>query len=54
MKDKIAIITGGTSGIGYSTANRLAKDGAIVYAAARNVLRWKKNTAAPAVRCSII
>lgn len=36
MKDKIAIITGGTSGIGYSTANRLAKDGAIVYAAARN------------------
>ena len=36
MKDKVAIITGGTSGIGRATAEKLAKEGAIVYAAARN------------------
>ena len=35
MKDKIAIITGGTSGIGYATAKNMAAKGAIVYAAAR-------------------
>ena len=36
MKDKIAIITGGTSGIGLATANKLANEGAYVYACARN------------------
>ena len=35
MKGKIAIITGGTSGIGLATAKKMAAQGAIVYAAAR-------------------
>lgn len=35
MNDKIAIITGGTSGIGFATAKKMANAGAIVYAAAR-------------------
>lgn len=35
MKDKVAIITGGTSGIGYKAAKKMAEMGAIVYAAAR-------------------
>lgn len=34
--DKIAIVTGGTSGIGYATAIKLAEEGAIVYCAARH------------------
>lgn len=36
MEKKIAIITGGTSGIGYATAKKLASMGTIVYACARN------------------
>lgn len=36
MKGKVAIITGGTAGIGYATAVKMANAGAIVYAAARN------------------
>lgn len=43
MKDKIAIITGGTSGIGLATAKRMATEGAIVYAAARNEHFFKEN-----------
>lgn len=35
MEKKVAIVTGGTSGIGYSTAKKLASMGAIVYACAR-------------------
>ena len=35
MKNKVAIITGGTSGIGFATARKLAAEGVIVYAAAR-------------------
>lgn len=36
MEKKVAIITGGTSGIGYATAKKLASMGAVVYACARN------------------
>lgn len=35
MENKIVIITGGTSGIGYAAAKKMAECGAIVYAAAR-------------------
>lgn len=36
LNEKIVIITGGTSGIGYATAQLMAKRGAIVYACARH------------------
>lgn len=35
LKNKVVIITGGTSGIGLATAMDMAKEGAIVYACAR-------------------
>ena len=36
LKDKVVIITGATSGIGLATAEKMASEGAIVYACARN------------------
>ncbi len=36
MNGKVAVITGGTSGIGLATVQKLASEGAVVYAAARN------------------
>lgn len=36
LKDKIVVLSGGTSGIGYATAQRMAEAGAIVYACARH------------------
>lgn len=40
LKDKTIIITGGTRGIGLATANKMAEEGAIVYACARNEVRF--------------
>ena len=34
LKDQVAIITGGSRGIGYATADRFLKEGAIVILAA--------------------
>lgn len=36
LKNKVVILSGGTSGIGYATALRMAEAGAIVYACARH------------------
>lgn len=36
LQNKIAVVTGGTSGIGYATALKLQKEGATVYACARH------------------
>ena len=40
LKDKIVIITGGTKGIGLATAYKMAEEGAIVYACARNEISF--------------
>lgn len=37
LKDKVAIVTASTRGIGYATAEAFAKEGAVVYMAARNL-----------------
>ena len=39
IKDKVVVITGGSSGIGYSTAKALAKNGAKIVAGARRLDR---------------
>ena len=31
LKDKVIIVTGGAKGIGFATAQALAREGAIVY-----------------------
>lgn len=36
LRDKVVIITGGTSGIGYAAAQKMAQEGATVYACARH------------------
>ncbi len=40
MNNKVVIITGGTSGIGYATALKMAERGAVVYAAARHAVEF--------------
>ena len=36
LKDKVTVISGGTSGIGYATALKMQQSGALVYACARH------------------
>ena len=36
LKDKVAIITGGSRGIGYATADKFLKEGASVIVTARD------------------
>src|SRR5262245_43346266 len=44
MVQRVAIVTGASSGIGEATARRLAADGFVVYAAARRVDRMESLT----------
>lgn len=41
-QDKICIVTGGNSGIGYALCEELLKRGAVVYMAGRNPEKVKK------------
>ena len=41
MESKVVLLTGGSSGIGYETAQALARQGHKVYAAARRVERME-------------
>jgi len=45
IKDKVAIVTGASSGIGYATALALSRSGAKVAAGARRMdrLEWLQN-----------
>lgn len=46
LKDKVAVVTGGTRGIGYSVAGGLLKEGARVFICGRKSGDVKKSTAA--------
>ncbi len=42
LKGKIAVVTGGSSGIGLATAKRLAADGAAVFITGRRKPSWTR------------
>jgi NAD(P)-dependent dehydrogenase (short-subunit alcohol dehydrogenase family) len=50
LGDRVAVVTGGATGIGLATASRLAADGAMVVIACRNSVRGE--AAAEAIRAS--
>lgn len=41
LKDKVALVTGGTSGIGYATVMKLREEGAVVYACSRHECKFQ-------------
>ena len=41
LKGKVVAVTGGTKGIGYAASCRMAEEGAVVYACARNEVRFE-------------
>ena len=47
LKDKVALVTGGTSGIGYATVMKLREEGAVVYACSRGTLVYPSPAAPP-------
>jgi len=43
LEGKVVLITGGTKGIGLATSNKMAAEGAVVYACARNKVAFENN-----------
>jgi NAD(P)-dependent dehydrogenase (short-subunit alcohol dehydrogenase family) len=41
LEDKVAVVTGGNSGIGLATAKRLREEGARLVIVGRNLRRWR-------------
>ncbi|MFF8491748.1 SDR family NAD(P)-dependent oxidoreductase [Streptomyces albidoflavus] len=58
LRDKVAVITGGSSGIGLATAHRFAREGARVFVTGRDLARLEAavgelGPAATGVRCDV-
>ena len=54
LKDKVAVVTGGTSGIGLSTAKRFVKAGAkVVISGRREATEIAQKIGAIALKCDV-